>query len=548
MVDFEALNFPIETPGADAALRTFDQLNAKGRKVMEDYAGNTAKSLDQVTRDFQANGHAIDDSMLKAKYTIESVTKATDALAASSERAAMAMETSMSRATQSATRGLEIMARTGTVTGRSMDQILASVSKMAFGFGSTGLLVGALAIGAAAVYEFFNKARKELEKTQEEFNKRIEEMRRKGQGEGISEDARLIQGDVDEAKRALSTLEIRTEAARVKMEQLHEEVGRGSPLWKKAHSEWITLSNEELALIDKREAGEKSLARAMQAELNLRQPKTGAGTPPIVSTAQSGKGEESEVEKSHKNVMEEMRRFNAELDRMEEEQARRALSTELESARSSERIAHESAMKIKEEREKNDLDFLKFLEKIDEAGKSMEKAAADSAKRVGDAFASALTSAFSSGGGGIQGAFKKLTALLLESLGDMMIRYGEASAAFISFIAKIQSAISFGNPVLGLAASLALIAAGAALKSAASSIGSSGSGGGGGSGVSSYASSPMNGTVLVGAPPATPSTANMSARPTLNVTANIIGKDDPAAQRQLLEMISRAQRRGSTLG
>jgi hypothetical protein len=34
----------------------------------------------------------------------------------------------------------------------------------------------------------------------------------------------------------------------------------------------------------------------------------------------------------------------------------------------------------------------------------------------------------------------------------------------------------------------------------------------------------------------------------VNVYATFIGKDDPRAQRELLEMIARAQRRGSTNG
>lgn len=547
-MDFTALNARIASVGGPELVSELGAIDtkvqttaARMRAALASTGGDLQAAARMIAAEANQTSRAMDQIGESAVRSINEVS------AASSN-----MGTSAARATQQASRGLEIMARTGNLTGRSLDGILASVSKLAFGFGTAGILIGALAIAGSAIVELFTKTRKELEKTQEEFDKRIEEMRRRGEGKQILGDARLEQGDVNEAKNALAALTPKIEAARVKMEALHQEVGRGSPLWKKAHNEWIDLSDQADVLGKKAEAAAKRVSEAMKAEASLRNAPADKDQLGMKTTAKrdptSGALDKS-MEKYIKEQEAYAKRFE-ELWRdhfdgvskyeglVDEDRAKLA-------AKATEafvKLQKSAADEIKKWTDEAAADF-------DRAMDDLKRKADERSREIGSAISNGLTAGLTSllSGKGLGDAFKKMTAALLEGLGDMAIRFGESSAAFMKFMVDIQQAIFGDNPVLGLAASLGMIALGVSLKAAGSAIGSSGSGGGGGS-YSSYALAPTNGTVLVGPPSSRTSAASISARPTINVNANIIGKDDPAAQRQLLEMISRAQRRGSTLG
>ena len=149
--------------------------------------------------------------------------------------------------------------------------------------------------------------------------------------------------------------------------------------------------------------------------------------------------------------------------------------------------------------------------------------------------------------GNISDGFKALSSMLLAGIGDAMIKFGTSTAAFSQFMAKITTALTTLNPAAGLAASLALIGVGAALKGAARGMfGGQGGGNAGsianfGGNMGGFASATPTTQIIFGQTSAT-TAAGMQPRQAMNVT--IIGPNDPQAQRALQEMMTKANSRG----
>ena len=153
--------------------------------------------------------------------------------------------------------------------------------------------------------------------------------------------------------------------------------------------------------------------------------------------------------------------------------------------------------------------------------------------------------------GSIGEGFKALGSMLLAGLGDAMIRFGTTTAAFAQFMAAIMESLSSLMPGGALAASIAMIAFGSALKGvargmfggqgggAAVSIGSFGGGGGGFGGGMGGA---MPTTQLIFGQTSATTAAGMTPRQSMNVT--VIGPNDPSAQRAIQELMTKANSRG----
>lgn len=152
--------------------------------------------------------------------------------------------------------------------------------------------------------------------------------------------------------------------------------------------------------------------------------------------------------------------------------------------------------------------------------------------------------------GNIGAGFKAMTSMLLAGVGDAMIKFGMSTAAFAKFMKKIKDSLMTLNPEAGLAMSLALIGAGAALKGAARSMfGGQGGGaafstasfGGGGFGGGAGAMTLPTTQLIFGNTSAT-TAAGMQPRQSMNVT--VIGPNDPSAQRAIQELMTKANSRG----
>ena len=147
----------------------------------------------------------------------------------------------------------------------------------------------------------------------------------------------------------------------------------------------------------------------------------------------------------------------------------------------------------------------------------------------------------------IGAGFKAMTQTLLRGLGDMMIQFGKASLVASTLMDTIFKALAKALPGGAIVASLAMIAAGAALKGAAGAAFGGGGGGGGGGGFSAPMAAVAAGAMTLPTqfygPTAAGSSATIAAMAPMNVT--IVGPNDPAAQRQMQELMRNAQRRGS---
>lgn len=189
-----------------------------------------------------------------------------------------------------------------------------------------------------------------------------------------------------------------------------------------------------------------------------------------------------------------------------------------------------------------------------------QKAAVDLANNIQQTFqqnvGGALVAGISMGieqavaSGNIGEGFKALGSMLLAGLGDAMIRFGTTTAAFAQFMATIMESLSNLMPGGALAASIAMIAFGSALKGvargmfggqgggAAVSIGSFGGGGGFGGGMGAA----LPTTQLIFGQTSATTAAGMTPRQSMNVT--VIGPNDPSAQRAIQELMTKANSRG----
>jgi hypothetical protein len=112
---------------------------------------------------------------------------------------------------------------------------------------------------------------------------------------------------------------------------------------------------------------------------------------------------------------------------------------------------------------------------------------------------------------------------------------------------KLMASMASMNPATGIAASLALIALGGALKGAARSAFGGGGAGGVGGGGGGYSAPALASTMTMPAAfygPTSAGSANTIER--INpIAVTIIGPNDPTAQRQMQELIRNADRRGN---
>lgn len=169
--------------------------------------------------------------------------------------------------------------------------------------------------------------------------------------------------------------------------------------------------------------------------------------------------------------------------------------------------------------------------------------------QFGETIASSFVNAFAAGiekavsSGKIGEGFKALSATLLGGLGRAMVEFGTQSLIASTLMEKIKVGLASFLPGGAVTASIAMIAAGAALSGvAARSFGTGGS---------SYSSAAVN---YGGALPSDQSytrliygntsatvAAGMTPKQAVNVT--VIGPNDPTAQRQIQELIDKGSRR-----
>ena len=150
--------------------------------------------------------------------------------------------------------------------------------------------------------------------------------------------------------------------------------------------------------------------------------------------------------------------------------------------------------------------------------------------------------------GKISEGFKAFGSAMLSGLGGMLQSFGKQALLASTLMAKLMESFGSLNPYVAVAASIALIALGGALKGAASSA--FGGGGqsanvstmGGGYGGSMRSSAQTLPTLTYGP---TSAASGSAIRPASAMNVTIIGPNDPSAQRAMQELIMKADRRGN---
>lgn len=174
------------------------------------------------------------------------------------------------------------------------------------------------------------------------------------------------------------------------------------------------------------------------------------------------------------------------------------------------------------------------------------------AAQLGQTFADALGAGFEAAfaTGKIGEGFKAFGRAMLSGLGGMLQAFGTRALLASTLMQRLMESFATLNPYAAVAASIALIALGGALKGAASSAFGGGGGGqganvatmGGGYGSSMRSSGQTLPTLTYG-----PTTATSAAgiRPASAMNVTIIGPNDPSAQRAMQELMTKADRRGN---
>ncbi len=196
---------------------------------------------------------------------------------------------------------------------------------------------------------------------------------------------------------------------------------------------------------------------------------------------------------------------------------------------------------------KDENDYAKNIKEINDMVRGWEEVAAKKQKDDAEKFAKVTTNSieaifkegFSKGGtiGSAMAAFGKTIA---AGLGGMMVQLGETYLTYGTIMQSLAALLPdpFTAGAAGIAIGLALIAMGSALGAVAS-----GGGGGGGGGGPVGAPSAVNFTSSINPAGTNAAGSTGSLSPTAPVAFTVIGANDPAAQRQIVQLITNANRR-----
>jgi hypothetical protein len=509
VTDFN-LTLNIKKVGDKEALAALDDLDRKGRRIVEGVSGATGKAMGDVAVAYQRGGKAI-------RSSLEDVAEGHRIATREAERqgsAAQALATRQSTAVLSAARGLEQIARTGNLASSSLDTVIAQSSQIAFAFGATGAIVGSIGVATNAIVQMFQRATEEARKLAREMASEFERIAHQdvlaqGRTAGL-----LYSGDPNAADpmtaNSIPELKRQRDAALARSQQttmvgsragftrvLSDDARAAAEEVKKLNTE-LQRRNDLLTSILGTNGRGGSLERA--AAIKGIKPDKAAKPEKVKDVFFDEQGTIHAAKRAYDQAVERVARA------LEEEQA-----------------------------------------PIKRLAKTIQTQLGDT---LGKAIADGLEAGFS--GKGIGGAFEALTATVLGGLGSFMIQLGSQMIVVgITLDALAESLLSLNGPG-AIAAGVALVAAGAGLKAIAGSFGGGASRGGGGS----YSGASAGGGVAsiidrgVINPDAysTRQGSMIPARPSVTNNVTIIGTNDPQAQRAWDELQRKSQQRGSLAG
>lgn len=433
--------------------------------------------------------------------------------------------------------GVEAIARQGKVGGEALKGILAQGADMAFQFGAAGPVVGAIAIVGLAIYEHITGRMKEAAEQATKTRQEIANLASAGDMGGLKAKAReVLYGGAFDSEGRPSTPSLVPGAfrgslldLRSRMKFLNGNLGNPAVVQKEFFDAIKKLRPE----LDAAEARLRAIWTAIDVmksqppEMAMAPMKSIADAPPDPKLIK----ELAEMRKRWKAD------FLASFAGPNGVQVLGKYQNEGPIAAQLLALYGQGGMQAKVA----DLGNSVRANFVTPLGESIAHSISEG---IGDSISAGFDAAFARGGN-LGKAGKALTASALGTLGGVFKQIGKESLLGLSFMKTITAAISSMDPVSGIFASLGLIALGSALQAGASRIGDSGSGSYGGA--SSYSGGSNRSSTVTVAPFPTAASSIQAAKPVVN-NFTIIGKDDPTVQREMLELIARAQRRGSVSG
>lgn len=527
-MDLFALGLKIETVGfqdATARLREIDQI---GRKI----AGN-------ATTNFGIVGGEASKAATMVNQTFST--------------ASTAVHGHFERIAHKATAVGSGIAAAGQVGASGLERIAHAAGNVALMFGPEGAIVSAAAIAAIAIVGVFHRAQKEMEETD---RKARELLRGLSVDSGVELQRMMLQGDefaragspeamgITKAKAKLATLPatktiygqsgLPVEVRNAERDEIEDWLKKVEPLYARVNKRtWdLAMSSGALQkiqfdLAQSEKAAEKAILDRSKAETEAAR---------VLAARQA-----DATFQLRGGPMRLLDEINARVNEKHvlltpEEQMQASVQAELKA-----RVKGATPLTIRGT-------FADDTNGITDGLKANLQKQADQMRQViastfGSAIVDGFRAAFS--GKGIGGAFKALGKSILQGLGSIFIQMGEKMVAASALMQAFQKALASFIPGGGLVAGLALIALGAGM----SAMGGSSVGGGGGAaggGYGAYGASRTDDITKIRLMPgygADQGGKVTAMSPTVN-NFTVIGQNDPVAQRQIVEMVTRGQRRG----
>lgn len=576
MPDFSGASLKLKAEGEEKVLATLDRIDKKARDSFGGYSRLSQDELNKASAAFDA---------LYGKQS--------KSAAKSAESVAAAMEQSAARQARSLTgiaRGFEMVTRTGTLTGRSLDSVAVRASELALGFGATGYIVGAIAIGGGAIVEAFHKWDVAIENTKrllselnEEHVKLVAEAQGNSLGAKELELANQYLKKVQEIEKnrpgffSRIASELVTGAGTIiGSESLIQYGASLFPVAQLRSDLALRQAGANLLQGDKNISAEDAKKQAQEAE--QAEDKHISALSAIIKLQSENGGALAEADRLIQKYTASLRNAN-----LTEEQRAKILErintlnaaektgesspyklTELPAFKSPFGLsgipadfladispAHQLADELNPDRPQAKADQFAIEENVRRTIEGLkntwfaqaDQLAKEMQQRVGQTIGDALFNGFQTAfqrGSNIGKGIQDLTRTVLSGLGSMFMQIAEKALIASQFMQKIVGFLTT-NPWLAAAAAVAMMAF-------ASQLGGAGGGGGGGSYGGSYGGGTVidRGIINPIAPtsPVTP-VSSITPRPTNNFYNTIIGVNDASAQRQLQEMIRKANARGS---
>lgn len=597
------LSLKIDKVGDREALNALNDLDKKGRAIVEGVSAATGKALGEVAVAYERGSasvkRALDDIAQGHRQNIKEI----EAEQRAQERASSAMASSadslarrQGNATLAATRGVEQIVRSAQATGSALDTVLAQTSQLAFGFGATGPIVGAIGVATIAVVDLFRKAAEESKKLINDVAKqfeRINQMDVRAQGEaaallyngnpfaanaaerfgiknGRAEKARLeavvaagtfadpesgvsMTADAERAAEALKTIEERLKTIEPLYASIVGVQGRGGSLERAGIAK--AAEDKPGFTTDAMKEGEKARKKAEAEQGRLLD---AAAKQALEAYNHLAKEQESEYKRTSEETV-------REFEKSEDEKTAIAIQQANEQSREEKRIYKETLAEtereVKESRSRaSSMDLAGLREAINhsvsEGGVYLDDAIEALTKMINTALTTTLRGGVIAGleaafsGKGIGNVFESLTATVLAGLGSFMEQLGAQMLVVGLALDAFSAALLMLDGPAAIAAGVALIAAGAGLKAIAGSFGGHGAGGGSGGGGYSGGGMPqiIDRGIINPDSHSDRQASTIPAKASVTNNVTIIGPNDASAQRAWDELQRKSLQRGSLAG